>query len=386
MKCAMPKILCVDDEPRNISLLLAMLLPRGYDVVTALNGSEALEMIRTGGVDICLLDIMMPGMDGFDVCRQIKSDPLQRNIPVVMITSLADNKENRIQGIEAGAEDFISKPFDSNEVLARIKMLLNVKSQNENTLNSAKELSKSANCAKRQFLGNMSHEFRTPMNGVMGVTQLLKMTDLNIEQQEYVELLSKSGNRMVSLIDNVLGLSRIEAGIIETSEQDFDLQAETTSTFNTLSILAREKGLVLEAQIDADVPLLLKGDPERLRHILISLIGNAIKFTPKGSITVNIKKDCEDDDSVTLRFIIRDTGIGIEGDKRGIIFELFTQADGSKTRSYDGAGAGLTLARLLVELMGGSIGVESVSGEGSTFWFTAVMGKQDRLLSPGTLL
>ena len=121
MKCDMPKILCVDDEPRNLSLLRAMLLPRGFDVVTATNGLGALEEIRTGQIDICLLDIMMPGMDGFDVCRQIKSDPLHRNIPVVMITSLVDNKENRILGIEAGAEDFISKPFDKAEVLARIK-------------------------------------------------------------------------------------------------------------------------------------------------------------------------------------------------------------------------------------------------------------------------
>ena len=377
MKCDIPKILCVDDDPRNLTLLKAMLLPRGYDVVTAMNGSEALEKIRTeGGIDICLLDIMMPGMDGFDVCRQIKSDPIHRNIPVVMITSLADSKENRILGIEAGAEDFISKPFESAEVLARIKMLLNVKSQNENTLNAAKELTETANCAKRQFLGNMSHEFRTPMNGVMGMTELLKMTDLDKEQQEYVELLSKSGDRMVSLINNVLGLSRIEAGIIEIREQDFDLQAETISTVNTLSILAREKGLMLEALIDADVPLQLKGDPVRLRHILISLIGNAIKFTPKGSITVHIKKDCEEDESVTLRFMIRDTGIGIEGEKLRIIFDLFTQVDGTRTRPYDGAGVGLTLSQQLVELMGGSIGVESVSGEGSTFWFTAVLGKQ----------
>ncbi len=377
MNCDMPRILCADDEPLNLSLLKAMLLPRGYDVVVAANGLEALEEIRTGRIDVCLLDVSMPGMDGFAVCRQIKTDPLHRNIPVVMITSLEDNKANRIQGIEAGAEDFISKPFDSAEVLARIKMLLQVKSQNEKTLNSAKELAESANCAKRQFLGNMSHEFRTPMNGVLGATQLLESTGLNSVQQEYVDILSESGNKMLVLIDDVLDLSRFEACTIGLKEVDFDLRAEMTNTGNFLSIRAREKELALESLIDADVPLLLKGDSVRLRQILINLVGNAIKFTPKGSITVHIQKDGEGDDSVTLRFIIRDTGIGIAGDKLGMIFDPFTQADGSRTRPYGGAGVGLTLSRQLVELMGGTVGVESVSGEGSTFWFTALLGKQN---------
>ena len=378
MNCTMPKILCVDDEPLNLSLLTAILLPRGYDVVTATNGTEALEKIRTGGIDICLLDIMMPGMDGFDVCRQIKSDPLHRTIPVVMITSLVDNKENRIKGIEAGAEDFISKPFDSAEVLARIKMLLQVKSQNDTTLNSARELVESANSAKRQFLGNMSHEFRPPMNGVLGAAQILEMTGLSREQQKYVDILSKSGNNMLELINDVLDLSRFEVGTIGLKVVAFDVRTETTNTGSFLSSRAREKGLEFESLIDADVPQQLMGDPVRLHQILNNLIGNAIKFTPKGSITFHIQKDCESDDSVTLRFIIRDTGIGIAEDKQGIIFDLFTQADSSGTRPFGGAGVGLPLSRQLVELMGGSIGVESVIGEGSTFWFTAVMGKQSK--------
>jgi signal transduction histidine kinase len=295
-----------------------------------------------------------------------------------MVTSLADNRENRIQGIEAGAEDFISKPFDRAEVLARIKMLLNIKSQNENTLNTAKEQAEFAHCAKKQFLDNMSHEFRTPMNGVIGMTQLLEMTDLNKEQQEYVDLLSESGNRMLSLITDVLDLSKIKVGIIAIEQARFDLQAETRSTVTTLAILAREKGLELDVLIDADVPLQVTGDPGRLRHIFINLIMNAIKFTQKGSISVHIQKDSENDDSVTLRFIIRDTGIGIEAEKLLGVFDLFTQVDGSITRPYDGAGVGLTLARQLVALMGGSIGVESVSGEGSTFWFTVMLGKQTK--------
>jgi signal transduction histidine kinase len=300
-----------------------------------------------------------------------------------MVTSLADNRENRIMGIEAGAEDFISKPFDSTEVLARIKMLLNVRFQHESTLNSAKELVEAANCAKSQFLGNMSHEFRTPMNGVLGMVQLLEMTDLDKEQQGYVDVLNGSGKRMLSLINNVLDLSRIEVGIKAIEQVDFDLQAEMRNAVNSLSLLAEEKRVVLESYIDSDVPLRLKGDSGRLRLILNNLIGNAIKFTPKGSVTVRITKDCEDDVNTTLRFFIRDTGVGIASDKLGIIFDRFTQADGSRTRPYEGAGVGLTLSRQLVEMMGGSIGVESVRGEGSTFWFTVVLGKQTQELDQG---
>jgi PAS domain S-box-containing protein len=241
---------------------------------------------------------------------------------------------------------------------------------------TAREQAESANRSKSEFLANMSHEIRTPMNGIIGMAQLLGMTALDREQLEYVEVLKSSGKSLLSLINDILDLSKIEAGKMKLEPIAFDLQAETWGTVNFLALRAREKGLELSSRIAADVPLLLKGDARRLRQILTNLIGNAIKFTAKGSVTLLIEKSRADGETVTVRFMVRDTGIGIAADDLEMIFDPFTQADGSTTRSCGGTGLGLTISRQLAESMGGSVGVESEKGNGSLFWFTAVLEKQ----------
>jgi CheY-like chemotaxis protein len=181
---------------------------------------------------------------------------------------------------------------------------------------------------------------------------------------------------MIQLISDILDLSRMEAHKLQLESQAFDLVAETTGTINILSLFAQEKGLKVEMLIDPDVPVLLKGDAGRLRQILTNLIGNAIKFTANGSIFLHICKDAEDVLNSSLRFLVRDSGIGIAPELLETIFEHFTQADGSTTRKYGGTGLGLTISRHIAELMGGTVGVESTEGEGSTFWFTVVLEKQ----------
>ena len=246
----------------------------------------------------------------------------------------------------------------------------------EASLLQAKIDAESAYRAKSEFLANMSHEIRTPMGGIVGMAKLLEMTPLATEQQSCVEAIKSCGNSLLLLVNDLLDLSKIEAGKMELETQNFNIQTKTTSLIKLLSFSAREKNLELVLLMDTDVPHCLVGDAKRLRQILTNLVGNAIKFTHKGSVLLHISIDAEDGERATLRFRVRDSGIGIPADRLDHIFEPFAQADSSTTRYYGGTGLGLAIARQLVELMGGHLGVESVEGEGTTFWFTADLVKQ----------
>jgi signal transduction histidine kinase/CheY-like chemotaxis protein len=230
-----------------------------------------------------------------------------------------------------------------------------------------------SNQAKSQFLANMSHEIRTPLNGVVGMIELMRLTDLTVTQRRYTEQATQSSQTLLRLVDDILDLSRIEAGRLELESIPFHLPSLMHDARMLVAEQAREKGLRLGVVVPDDMNVVLLGDPHRLLQVLTNLLGNAVKFTPEGDITARVSRIPADSTSWLLRFEVTDTGIGVPASRIDAIFEPFTQADNSTTRRYGGTGLGLSIAREIVRMMGGEIGVDSTVGQGSTFWFTVAL-------------
>jgi PAS domain S-box-containing protein len=304
--------------------------------------------------------------DGSQVMVEIRTYPIKMKDHRIVLAIARDITERK------QAEENLQRAMEDVEQANR-RLEASIERANQLAFEA-----QAANIAKSQFLANMSHEIRTPMNGVIGMTGLLLVTDLSEEQRRYAETVRSSGEALLSVINDILDFSKIEADKLELEALDFDLRATLEDAAELLALRAHEKRLEFIYRIDPEVHTFLQGDPGRLRQILINLGNNAIKFTSRGEVTIEVRLESETKSQIKVRFEVRDTGIGISQDRIGLLFTAFQQVDASTTRRFGGTGLGLAISKRLAELMGGEVGVESVEGRGSTFWFTAVFGRQSR--------
>jgi len=376
-----PKILFVDDEP-DLELMIKQKFRKQIrdgemTLEFASNGTEAIDkLLKDPSIDVVFTDINMPVMDGLTFLAKIKELKIPHT-KAVIVSAYGDIDKIRL-AMNTGAFDFITKPIDFddlevtlNKAVAEVSLLkeaVEVKLQLQ-VAEIEKDKAILSEKFKQQFLANMSHEIRTPMNAIIGMARLAINTSLNETQQKYLDGIRQSGENLMVIINDILDFSKIEAGKLEFEEINFSPRQVLQTVHDTLRFKAEEKNLLLHTHANDDVPQHLIGDPVRLNQVILNLAGNAVKFTANGSVTISLILAGDKDGKANIRVEIKDTGIGIAEDKVGAVFDSFSQASSDTTRKFGGTGLGLSISKELVEMQGGTIGLTSKLGEGTTFWF-----------------
>jgi signal transduction histidine kinase/HPt (histidine-containing phosphotransfer) domain-containing protein len=408
-------ILIAEDSPTQAELLKHTLERHGYRATIAVNGRQAIEAARAHKPTMLISDVLMPEMDGYELCRKIKSDPDLKNMPVILLTTLAD-PQDVIHGLECRADNFIIKPYDEGHLLARIQFML-INSQIRETNQTAigvevffngqkhfitadrlnilnlllstyetavmrnQELARArddlhaANRAKSDFLANMSHEIRTPMTAILGYADMLLDPETSAtDRVEQVRVIRHHGEHLLTILNDILDFSKIEAGKLSVENIDVDPRQIVGDVLSLMRVRAMEKKLKLFVTYATAIPRTIKSDPTRLRQILINLVGNSIKFTESGTVQLVLGLTSEQAEQPRLEISVLDTGIGMTPEQSKNIFIPFQQADTSTTRRFGGTGLGLTICRRLAAMLGGDITLQTQAGKGSCFTVTISTG------------
>ena len=383
-------ILLVDDRIENIIALEALLDRDDVNLITTTSPNEGLRLCWENDISIALIDVQMPEMDGFELVQMLKSNPRTQEIFVIFVTAIFKEPKYVVKGLETGALDYLYKPLDVNVTIAKVDSFIKtVKIQRrikqieseQAGLILAKERAEQAKRVKENFLANMSHEIRTPINGIIGLSHLLKNTDPTTDQDNMIHLLEVSSQSLLGIVNDILDLSKIEAGKFKIIKTSTDIIKLTEAIIELMQFSVAGKGLDLILNIAPNVPELIQADGLRLNQILMNLLSNAIKFTSKGSVTLNLSVLETDVNKVKLQFSVIDTGIGIPPESIGKVFESFEQAEDNTAQKFGGTGLGLSIVKKLVELKGGTISLTSEVNKGSNFFFNnwyTVVEKEDK--------
>jgi signal transduction histidine kinase len=380
------KILVVDDVPDKLLSIQVILEELGQTVVVANSGSEALRRLLSEDFAVILLDVNMPGMDGFETATLIRQSRRHEHTPIIFITAFPDDT-HAFRGYSMGAVDYILTPVVPEVLRAKVSVFVDMFRLNQQIRRQAQEriilaesqaarvAAEQASQAKSEFVANLSHELRTPMNAIIGMTDLSLGETLTPLVREYLLTVKSNARLLLELLNELLDFSKLEAGKFVLNARPFSLRDMLADIVRDFGYRATQKGLKLESRVEQGIPDSLLGDELRLRQVLINLLSNAIKFTEAGSIRLDISLDMETPSEVYVRLAVEDTGIGIPAKDQERIFAPFMQVDASTTRRHGGTGLGLTIASDLIRAMGGKLALRSEPGRGSTFHFTIGLAK-----------